>query len=134
VGNKEEEEEDGAQVTSAHYARAAADVPRTDALSALMLHLTSSVLLSPCLSQMTYTGCLSCTSQPCCKQSRRGISRRPHDVGALRCRLRAHAHGTHSLLCCVQEDLVHDGWSRSADEALVLVHGPQSVHVQNEYC
>jgi hypothetical protein len=36
VGN---EEEGGAQLASAHYARAAADVPRTDALSALMLHL-----------------------------------------------------------------------------------------------
>ena len=36
VGN-EDEDEDGAQLVSAHYARAAADVPWTDALSVLVL-------------------------------------------------------------------------------------------------
>jgi hypothetical protein len=46
VRDEEEEEEDGARLVSAHYARAAADVPRTDVLS----NLTSSLLPSPCLS------------------------------------------------------------------------------------
>ena len=47
VGN-DDEELDGAQLV--HYAHAAADVPRTDALSALILQLRHSVLPSPCLS------------------------------------------------------------------------------------
>lgn len=47
VGN---EEEDGAQLASVHYSRAAADVQQTDALSALMLNVRHSVLPSPCLS------------------------------------------------------------------------------------
>ena len=51
----DEEEEDGARLVSAHYAHAAADVPRTDVLSALMLHLGPPFcLLRVCLSQMAH--------------------------------------------------------------------------------
>ena len=35
----EDDEENGSWLVSTHYARAAADVPRTDVLSALMLHV-----------------------------------------------------------------------------------------------
>jgi hypothetical protein len=54
------------------------------------LHLippTSSSLQSPEKSESYFS--------TCCKRLRRGIPRRPHDVGALQCRLRvlAHAHG-----------------------------------------
>ena len=45
----EGEEEDGALLVSAHYACAAADVPRTDVLSALVHHLRPSLLPSPCV-------------------------------------------------------------------------------------
>jgi hypothetical protein len=56
VCNEEDkEEEDGARLVSAHYARAAADVLQTDVLSALMLHLRPPFcLLRVCLSQMTH--------------------------------------------------------------------------------
>ena len=51
----EEEEEDGLRLVSAHYARAAADVPWTDVLSALMLRSHPPFcLLNVCLSQMMF--------------------------------------------------------------------------------
>ena len=55
----ENENEDSARLVSAHYARAAADVPRTDVLSALMHHLSPpSCLLLVCLSQMAHDSSL----------------------------------------------------------------------------
>jgi hypothetical protein len=51
----DDEDEDGARLESAHYAHAAADVPRTDMLSALMLHLRPPFcLLRVYLSQMAH--------------------------------------------------------------------------------
>ena len=44
-----DEDEDGAWLVNAHFARAAADVPRTDVLSALVLHLRPPLLPFPCL-------------------------------------------------------------------------------------
>ena len=53
VGDEDEDEDvDSARLVSAQYARAVADVPRTDVLSALMLHLCPpSCLLRVCLSK-----------------------------------------------------------------------------------
>ena len=51
----EEEDEAGARLASAYYARAAADVPWTDVLSAPMLHLCAPFcLLHVCLLQMAH--------------------------------------------------------------------------------
>jgi hypothetical protein len=50
-----DDDEDGAWLESVHYAHAAADVPRTDMLSALMLHLHPPFcLLRVYLSQMAH--------------------------------------------------------------------------------